>query len=76
MCCMQLKSFFLCCTVNTNGICTSNSLLSFEGQLCTFSRVLSLLGRYCYNMYIVKTCLKMFEIVFSFNVKDIDIFQC
>ena len=30
------------------------------------------LGRYFYNMYIVK----MFEIVFSFNVKDTNIFPC
>ena len=36
-----------------------NSPFSFEGQLCTFSRVLSLLGRYFYNMYIAN----MFEIV-------------
>ena len=33
-------------------------------QLCTFSWVLSLLGRYFYNMYIVK----MFKIVFFFTV--------
>ena len=39
-----------------------NSLFSFEGQLCTFSWVLSLLGRYFYNMYIAKT----FEIVLFF----------
>ena len=45
---------------------------SFEGQLYTFSRVLSLLGRYFYHVYIVK----MFEIVFSFNVKDTNIFPC
>jgi len=49
-----------------------NSLFSFEGQLCTLRRVLSLLDRYFYNMYIVKT----FKIVFSFNSKDTSIFQC
>jgi len=43
-----------------------SSPFSFEGQLCTFARVLSVLGRYFYNMYIVN----VFEIVFSFNVKD------
>ena len=48
------------------------SPFSFEGQLCTFSWVLSLLGRYFYNVYIIK----QFEIVFSFNVKDNDIFLC
>jgi len=48
------------------------SLVSIEGQLCTFSLVLSLLGRYFYNMYIVN----MFEIVFSFNVKDTNMFPC
>jgi len=50
------------------------SLFSFEGQLCTFSRVFSLLGRYFYNMYMY--IVKMFEIVFSFNVKDNNIFPC
>ena len=47
-------------------------LFSFEGQLCTFSRVLYLFVRYFYNMYIVK----LFEIVFSLNVKDTNIFPC
>ena len=32
---------------------TSMYLFSFEGQLCTFSWVLSLLDRYFYTMYIV-----------------------
>jgi len=49
---------------------TSLSIYSFEGQLCTFSRVLSLLGRNFYNSFIVKKV----EIVFSFNVKDDNIF--
>ena len=44
-----------------------NSLFSFEWQVCTFSWVLSLLGRYFYNMYLVT----LFEIVFSFNVNNI-----
>ena len=34
--------------------------------------MLSLFGRYFYNKYIVN----MFEIVFSFNVKDTHIFPC
>jgi len=34
--------------------------------------VLSLLGRYFYNLYIVQ----MFKIVFSFKVKDNNIVQC
>ena len=52
------------------------SLFAFEGQLSgqlrdnTFSWVLSLLGRYFYIMYVVK----MFEIVFSCNVKYNNIF--
>ena len=50
----------------------TNSLFSFEGLLCTFSWVLSLLSRYFYNMYKGN----MFEIVFSFNVKDNNIFPC
>ena len=49
-----------------------NSLFSFEGQLCTLRRVLSLLDRYFYKMYIVN----MFKIVFAFNGKDTSIFQC
>jgi len=50
----------------------SDSLFSFERQLCSFSRVLFHLLRYFYNMYI----LKMFEIVFFFIVKDNHMFQC
>jgi len=46
------------------------SLFLVEGQLWTFSWVLSLLGRYFYNMHTVK----MFEIVFSFNDKDNNMF--
>ena len=53
------------------AIC-SDSLFSIDRQIWTFSWVLSFLGRYFYNMYI----LKMFEIVFSFNVKDNNIFPC
>ena len=49
-----------------------NSFCSFEGQLCTFSWVLSLLSRYFYNVYIGK----MFGIVFSFSVKQNNIFPC
>ena len=49
-----------------------NSLFSFQGQLCTHSWVLSLLGRYFYNSYIVN----MFESVFSLNVNDNNIFPC
>ena len=49
-----------------------NSLFSFEGQLCSFSWVLSLMGRYFYIMYIVK----IFEIVIFFTVKDNNIFPC
>jgi len=41
-------------------------VFSCKGQLCTCSWVLSLLGRYFYNMYIVER----FEIVLSFNVND------
>jgi len=37
-----------------------------------FVRVSTLVGRYFYNMYIVKK----FEIVFSSNVKDKHIFPC
>jgi len=42
-----------------------NSPFSFEGQLCTFSRVLSLLGRYFYNM------ANMFEIVCFLMLKTL-----
>ena len=45
-----------------------NALFSFEGQLCTFSLVISIF----YNSYIVK----MFEIVIYFNVKDNYISEC
>jgi len=37
-----------------------------------FVRVCSLVGRYFYNMYIVKK----FKIVFSFNVNNNNIFPC
>ena len=49
-----------------------NSLFSFDGQHCIFSLVLSLMGRYFYRMNIIK----MFEVVFSFDVKDNNIFPC
>ena len=60
--------------VSTTMMCATGrySLFSFEEQLCTLSWVLSLLGRYFYNMYIVK----MFEIVFCLNVKDTNICPC
>ena len=57
---------------NKYTLLKQNSLFSFEGQLCTYSWVLSLLGRFFYNIYIVK----LFEIVFSFNVKDNNICPC
>jgi len=47
------------------------SLFLIEEQVCTFSWVLSLLGMYFYYVYIVKH-----EIVFSFYVKDTNIFPC
>ena len=65
----------LMCSVSVSHENTTrpyDSFFSFEGQLCTFSWVLSLLGRYFYNTYRVK----MFETVFSFNVKDNNIFPC
>ena len=48
--------------------------LSLQGQLCLFLWVLSLLGKYYYNIYI--HVVKMFEIVFFFMVKDNKIFPC
>ena len=40
-----------------------NSLFSFEGQLCSFSWVLSLMGRYFYIMYIVKILKLCFSLL-------------
>ena len=42
----------------TSSYQISPPFFSFEGQLCTISWVLSLLGSYFYNMYI-KKCLKL-----------------
>ena len=49
-----------------------DSLFSFEEQLCIFTLVLSILGKYFYSMNIIN----MFEVVFSFDVKDNNIFPC
>ena len=48
------------------------SLFLCEGQLCKCSWVPSLLGRYFYNIFIVK----IIETVFSFTIKDNNIFPC
>ena len=51
-----LQTFLICPRVIKIFVtfCSSIPSPSFEGQLCTFAWVLSLLGRYFYNMYRVK----------------------
>jgi len=68
---LLLSLLYLNCMVNYIYIML-NSFFSCEGQLCTFSWVLSLFSRYFYNLYIVK----MFGIVLSFSVKQNNIFPC
>ena len=58
-----MKTIMICFSLKLNTTTNLYSLFLFERQLCTLSWVLSLLGRYFYNMYIVKMFKTMFLVL-------------